>query len=522
MTKPDSRSSDAYTASAPASDRWWAVGLACGATFLYLATAPAVVNPDGLGYLKLLPHNFAAGHLLYMPLLRQTTRLVGGDGLRAGRLMNALLGGAGLLIFYGIVRRGGAAEKSRFAALVATAGLGLSYGYWVQGADLETYAAAAVAVLATVRLALAYEVRASLGRALAVGAFLGISVLCHLSNVVLSPFVAWHLCRRERRQSKSGLLHAGVALLFGGLLALGSYAYAALIVRQHDLRGALRWVLSASHGFRQHAGIYRLADALYGLSKAIIVSPYLYEADAPKLLGQFTLGLLPLFALGALLIARRKKLPSLPWKSLLVWIAPYALLAIFFFGSDSERWIFVLPALWWIASALLAELPGRVIAIALLGYLSIFNLILGVGPAHRDTWTRHRAEMVGALVRDHDLLVFPGHSWDEYVSFFSHKDVEPFPFSYYAARDGLAACVRRLEKEVSTTRARGGRVLAIRLFDDHDEDPRGIDELKALDLDRTRLRALVIAASGIPAEAVSQLAEVEGQRVVRLDPSSPP
>ena len=42
---------------------------------LYRPSAPAVPNLDGLGYLKLLPHNLAAGHLLYMPLLRLSVRI---------------------------------------------------------------------------------------------------------------------------------------------------------------------------------------------------------------------------------------------------------------------------------------------------------------------------------------------------------------------------------------------------------------------------------------------------------------
>ena len=71
---------------------------------LYLCTAPAIPNLDGLGYLKLLPHNFAAGHLLFMPALRALTRLVG-DGLRAGRLYDALLGGTGVVLTYSIARR---------------------------------------------------------------------------------------------------------------------------------------------------------------------------------------------------------------------------------------------------------------------------------------------------------------------------------------------------------------------------------------------------------------------------------
>ncbi len=77
------------TAAAFALDRRWALALGLGFLLLYLLTAPAAVNLDGLGYLKLLSKNFAAGHLLYMPLLRAATRLCHGDGLRAGRLLSA-------------------------------------------------------------------------------------------------------------------------------------------------------------------------------------------------------------------------------------------------------------------------------------------------------------------------------------------------------------------------------------------------------------------------------------------------
>src|SRR5260370_39202204 len=109
---------------APQKDRALALALGALSTLLYLGTAPDLVNLDGLGYLKLLPHNFAAGHLLYMPALRLATRLCGGDGLHAGRLLNALLGGSGVVLTFGIVRRvlrhsGRLAADARCAATVA-------------------------------------------------------------------------------------------------------------------------------------------------------------------------------------------------------------------------------------------------------------------------------------------------------------------------------------------------------------------------------------------------------------------
>jgi hypothetical protein len=190
------------TAQSASADRRRALLLGALATLLYLATAPGVVNSDGLGYLKLLPHNFAAGHLLYMPLLRLATRLLGGDGLEAGRMCNALLGASGVVLFFGIVRRvtgdaGLLAADARFAATVAAAGLALSYGYWVQASDVEAYAAAMVALLTTVRFALAYQRRPSLPRAIFVGIALGVAVLFHLTHVCLSLFVVAALSRRR-------------------------------------------------------------------------------------------------------------------------------------------------------------------------------------------------------------------------------------------------------------------------------------------------------------------------------------
>jgi hypothetical protein len=493
-----------------AADRRRALLLGAAATVLYLFTAPGVVNLDGLGYLKLLPHNFAAGHLLYMPLLRLARRLLGGDGLVAGRLLDAVLGGSGVVLQYGIVRRvagdaGLLGESARFAATVAAVGLALSYGYWVEGSDVEAYAAAVVALLSTVRLALAYQRRPTTARALAVGVALGVSVGFHLSHVLLSFFVVVALSRRRG--------HAALALVTGGALSLGLYAYAALIVRGHDLAGALRWIGTAAHGFHEGGGIYRVADAIYGLAKAVIYSPYLYEADAQRLIGQFLLGLLPLVALGILAWARPR--PALDWRLGAAWIVPYAAIGVLFFGSDSERWLFVLPALWLLAGVLLATVgqARATVAAWVLVYVGALNFVTGILPAHRDTWSRRRAEAAAALFHDGDLLIFPGHSWDEYISFYATARLAPLPVVYYCARDGVDEGFQRIEREVAATMMRGGTVWAVRVFDDRDDDPRGWSELGQLGVSRERLRARLTEAMRATAQT-----PIPGLTVVRLDP----
>jgi hypothetical protein len=506
------------------SDRTRALTLGAAAMLLYLVTAPAVVNADGLGYLKLLPHNFAAGHLLYMPMLRAATRLLGGDGLRAGRLLNAMLGGSGVVLLYGIMRRALSAlplgrpfvaADIRFACTFAAAGLAVSYAYWVQGADVEAYAAAMVALLSTVRLALAYRARPTWSRALGVGVALGLAVACHLTHVLLTFFVATALVAWAPRRAV-GVAHALVAVGLGGAIALGLYVHAAFGVRHHDLQGAIAWVGTSAHGFQPAGGPYRVADAIYGLAKAVVWSPYLYESDAPKLLGQFLLGLLPLVALAAWAGVRRRAIPPLDWRVLLTWVVPYALVGVLFFGSDSERWLFILPVGFILAAPLVALEPRRERWFAgVIGYLFVINLVTGIWPAHRDAQgIRARAEAAARRFGDGDLIVFPGHGWDEYVSFYATSKLEPFPVSYYVARDGAEAGWARLERDVRNTWARGGRVYALRFFDEHDVDPRGIDELAALGFDRARLRRELDRRF----QRVTVGAFDDGSEIVRLDP----
>jgi hypothetical protein len=278
------------------------------------------------------------------------------------------------------------------------------------------------------------------------------------------------------------------------------------------VHAALRWIGTASHGFVSPAGPYRLSDAIYGLSKAIVNSPYLYEADAQKLIGQFLLGFIPLMLLVVGLVARPAR--GLDTHALVAWAAPYAIFALFFFGSDPERWIFVLPVLWLLAAVLLSGVarPARAMATAL-AWVGAFNFVTAIGPAHHDQWPRQKAEATAALLHDGDLVIFPGHSWDEYIVFYGKAEVEPFPVAYYVPRDGLDAGFARLDREIAAARARGGRVFAARIFDDADEDRRGFWELATVGLAKAELRARLLQRF-----TPVTLTPLGGFSVARLDP----
>jgi hypothetical protein len=125
--------------------------------------------------------------------------------------------------------------------------------------------------------------------------------------------------------------------------------------------------------------------------------------------------------------------------------------------------------------------------------------------------------VAASLFHDGDLLIFPGHSWDEYISFYAAAKLTPFPIAYYVGRDGTDAAFDRLEREVAGAMMRGGQIYAVRLFDERDDDPRGLHELEPLGLTRASLRARLV--EGL---APTVLRPIEGLTVVRLDPLLPP
>ena len=77
-----------------------------------------------------------------------------------------------------------------------------------------------------------------------------------------------------------GIAHAALASVAGGAIAIAGYAFAALHVRHLDLPGALRWILTAGHGFPYHGSVLA--------RHAITIA--LGPADELRLIGSWTAG----------------------------------------------------------------------------------------------------------------------------------------------------------------------------------------------------------------------------------------
>ena len=436
------------------------------AALVFALLFPAVVNGDGLGYLRAAAHGGVyAGHLGYLPLLRALLMLL--PGARPVELLPwaralSVASGVGCLGAFGAAAR----RLQLRAWLAATAGLGASFAVLVSSSDVECYAPA----LLMLCLALYFLVRRwELAAALAATA----AALIHVENLLL--VVPLGLAFRRRWLAALPALLTGAAYVGAGVSPLG-----------------------ASHGFHYPLGVRTPLVALYGAAKALVYSPYPYEAAWPQVIGCFAVGAAALAALVALGVRGGAPLGR---AVTLAWAVPYAAVGAAFFPSDHERWIFLLPLLWLSVAA-----AGRTRdTFVLAGALLAVNLALWLPRARDDSW-RRRAEAATAHLRTGDLVISPGHGWDEYVGFWSGPEVRPFPLAYYAgALGGRAPLAARLAEEI----ARAPRVVLLRC--DDDGDPMGWKELRLFGLGPTDLQS---EASLAPGERVPL-----GDGVVYLRPS---
>jgi hypothetical protein len=440
---------------------------------LDLRLAPSVVNGDGLGYLKAaaVGGTLYPGHLAYVPLLRGLGALTSAaravDALPAARLVSALGAATAAMALGATARRLSGRQR---AGAVAALGLSASFGVIASGSDVETYAPA----LACVCLSLYLVVR---GRgssriwAFAAGISAGAAALLHVENVL---FVLPAALAGERRQRPA--LVAAAATLVGGAYALALPGHGAA------------WLASATHGLRYPLHVYTPAVALYGACKALVYAPYPYEASWACVLGCFAVGAA---ALTALLWLARGPHPlgrAATW----AWTLPYAAVGCAFYGSDAERWLFLLPLLW--LHVAVADRARRATVVALL--MLIVNVALWLPEVRDDRW-RRAASSAAARMSDGDLAISPGHGWDEYVGFYDGPAVERFPLTYFAgALGGRGPLAAALAQAVARARAGNHRVWLLRLTDDR--DPMGWKELRLFGLGPPEVGALLPPGRRVP------------------------
>ena len=361
-----------------------------------------------------------------------------------------------------------------------------------------------VALLATVRMALSFAPQPSLARAAATGALLGVGGA--LASVARAALVLRRLlpvaprarppagCRRWSRSPSAA--RCRIAL----------YAYAALVVRGHDVHGALAWIATAQHGFVTSGGAYRLADAIYGAVQGDrLVAVPLRSGRAEARSASSSSGSC-LCARSSSARCRRlagarasgsiwRRSPGGPRRTRILGVA--------FFGADPERWIFVLPAGW-----ILGRRAGAAAAAAVARRRRGAGVDRRVQPGHRDlagasrpmAAPEGRAHGGAAARRRPSDLPRPLVGRVRRLLRHGARRAVPRLVLRRARRRGRRAG-RASTRRSRAARARGGRVFCVRVFDDADEDPRGFWELGTVGVSRAAAQGARSSQRGQPGDA---------------------
>jgi hypothetical protein len=423
----------------------------------YLAMAPRVVNGDGLGYVKAaLAGGLYPGHLAYVPLLGVIARIAGAtrpvELVWPARAASAIAAALAAWLVGDLARRRHGSEAAAWAAML---GLAASWGALSAGSDVESYAPALGALVVALWLA-------ERQRPATAGLACAAATLLHVENLLFVPVCA--LVVSDRRARLIVVATAGTAIAMAYAIVLPAHGVA--------------WLAGASHGLRYPLRAAAPLIAIYGACKALVYSPYPYEASWTRVGVAFAVGAAAAIALGTCM--RR----PLARAATVAWIAPYALVGVTFWSSDAERWTFLLPLAWLAAAAR----PRRALTVAIVVLAA--NVILWL-PTARDATLRARAVAAAEHLSRGDVVVGPGHGWDEYIGFYDASGATPFPLVYFAGALGPAS----LPSEIARA-ARGHRLFLARFADDG--DPMGWKELRRFNIDRTTAPALLPPGHATP------------------------
>lgn len=364
-------------------------------------------------------------HLIYNPLalaFRAGLALFGYGGRLFGamQIMSALVGAAGFVIFYAILRN--AAVRQRLA-LAGGFALAFSYGYWAYSCNAECVIVSTVAAMAaflSAQWALAGD---DFRRWVVCAAVAGAAALTHITNLLLFAFlIAVYLASRPERY-----LRRWPALVSAYLLP-GAVAYLAVGVGVLGYSGPgelWRWLFGVpgrTHYYMTYRWVnvaldfYALGRNVFGLRwlKDVIVGGWTWQSLAVAaliVLGAAALG--AAFVVGVCRFSNGRAPRRQAWLALAFFL-PYALFFTFRDAGGTDRWTPQAFALMFFLYAGAGAAVPRRLARGLLYALPVLffagNFWGSIYPESKPEYNEHLsfARFVDDVTDPGDLVVFSG------------------------------------------------------------------------------------------------------------------
>lgn len=448
------------------------------------------VSNDGLGHSL----SFAQGdwplnpnHLLFEPLGAWWQELWVRNGSQREpvdilKLLSAISGALAASLFrYGVAAR---LAGTRWAANHATAWMALSSAFLRLWVSDEIHMIQMPFVILVAWAALRYLENPSFGRALAIGAAVGLSTLTFISNLALGitlalGLTAWHLGKREARMAVGSAvsLGLGVALTAGAVflgvwwMAEGAPGFLAWLTRYSGGRQAPR--ISEAYGLvpSWEGLVESCVRAVYGTASALVdlipVAAAIRDRQAPT--PAAILGCLAFLASSAALLHGLRNVLGDPTKpanrgALLLtasWLVAILGFGVFWNNSDDQFYFQLAP----VFGALAARMTWRrFLALSLAGLL--WNL--ADATSRRILYPRgERMALLEGEVRGACLVVYPGFDEAELLLTMSlsaastHRIAMTRLATSYPYEEGMRSLTGSIERCVSG----GGRVVLIDIFD---------------------------------------------------------
>jgi hypothetical protein len=480
-----------------------ALGIAGAALALYALLPAAIINGDGLYYHEILMRDpwwrtFRVGHLLYAPGMSLLWSLVSAIApvslYRVMLVANQLAGAFAVYLLYRTADQLGLAP---FGRAVASAGLAISYGFWIQASDVETYALSVVLVVASMHRMAIYLARPRLRSAAELGVLNGLATLLHLTSATLaasSVLLILGVAGRPAGGRVRALLAYGAVL--AAVVGVPYVAVAALIESLKDPGRFFGWILSAGHGYVVTFDALSVPRAVYGFARTFLFLEFFY--GGPRWVIAVKGGVLLAAALWiawrvALIHGRAPHAVPRFGFALAPFLLLQAAVGVRFFGSDTERWIFIAPAVWLALGAWVPAFPARVRAgmVGLLVLLFAVNLVQGIWPLATDTQIQERVVALRAVLPEKALVITPGQDWFDYYRYFTGRDNPRISLIDLALRHGRSPDEfwGHLRRSVEEARQAGTAVVLLRVLD-ADENIRGTPwpELAAFGFTPERIR----------------------------------
>jgi hypothetical protein len=350
------------------------------------------------------------------------------------QIMDAVIGGAGFVIAYVILRK---AAATRPLALAGGAAVVFSFGYWSYACNAESVILNTVAAMGAFLAAQWAAERDGFGRWALAALIAGAGILTHITNVFILVFlvVAYMTAVPKRPRAwwaRLVLLYFAPAVVVYGIIAFG-------VLRLGGLGDAARWVFGAP-GQSQYYMSYRLYNValdFYALARNFFGLRWVkdvmiggWTARYMLLAGVIALGAAALIAafIGAAVRSLREGAGRrvAPWAAALFF--PHAVFFTFRDAGGIDRWTIqafaALVFIYGIAAAGAKRRFGRVVLYALPVFLFVVNFCGSIYPESKPENNEHLAyvDFVDGLTNPGDVVVtsgFGGIGAGIYLSYFA-------------------------------------------------------------------------------------------------------